>query len=217
MDHRISEEEKVLIVKYFGKDLKELDEEGFKLAAKEAKKTYHPDKFSQYDDDLVIEMAKERFQTIQLLGKKVESYLKIRAGIDEMPEENEDQATGYYTDGIDIDIMTTDKQLKYRIFGQPIIYRGDRSKIPGTKAKIFALEDYSPRVSAGFRDNVKVKLVFGTEDSVYEIVDWIFKHISGRTSSFVIENKLVNITPGEILQAIKREAHLELGPGNPGA
>lgn len=213
MEGKITEEDKSLIIKYFGKPLKELDQEGFQQALKEAKKTYHPDKFSQYDDELILEMAKERFQQIQKLEIKVTNYLKIKEQMGEDADITEEDGPdkGFYTDGINIDIMTTDKHLKYRLFNSPIIDRGDRVVIKGTKARLIALEDYSPRVSAGFRDNIKVKLSFGVEDSIYEIANWIFKHISGKTSSFVIENELVNITPGEILNAIKQEAHLELG------
>ncbi|MCI4667177.1 MAG: hypothetical protein MRZ79_03385 [Bacteroidia bacterium] len=213
MDGRISEEDKSLIIKYFGKALKELDSESFQEALKEAKKTYHPDKFSKYDDELILEMAKERFQQIQQLEVKVSNYLKVKEnmGEDTLVAEDDSPEKGYYTDGIMIDIMTTDKHLKYRLFNSPIIDRGDKAIIKGTNARLVALEDYSPRVSAGFRDNIKIKLIFGLEDSVYEIANWIFKHISGKTSSFVIENKLVKITPGEILNAIRGEARLELG------
>ncbi|MEO0898449.1 MAG: hypothetical protein AAFY71_18700 [Bacteroidota bacterium] len=162
-------------------------------------------------------MAKERFQAIQMLGKKVNNYLKLTAEFGEEGEGDlsDDQLpdTGYYTEGIRIDIMTTDMQLKNKIFRQAYIYRGDKVTIPGTKAKLYALADYSARASAGFRDNIKVQLKFGVEDSIYAIAEWIFKHISGRTTSFVIENKVVNITPGEILHAIRGEALLELGTG----
>jgi len=215
MEERITEADKSLIQKYFGKTLGELDQDSFQAALKEAKKTYHPDKFSHYEDELVVEMAKERFQQIQVLEKKIEAYLKIKDSIEGEGEDlsEEGPEKGYYTEGIHIDIQTTDKQLKYRIFKQPVIYRGDRVKIGQTGARLIALEEYSPRISAGFKDNVKVKLIFGVEDSVYEVVDWIFKHISGKTSSFVIEGKIIQITPGEILQAIKKEAFLELGEG----
>lgn len=213
MEGRITEEDKSLIIKYFGKPLEDLDQESFQEALKEAQKTYHPDKFSKYEDEVIIEMAKDRFQQIQALEIKVKNYLKIKSqlGEGEMETKEEGPDKGYYTDGISIDIMTTDKHLKYRLFNSPIIDRGDRAVIKGTKARLLALEDYSPRVSAGFRDNIKVRLVFGVEDSIYEIANWIFKHISGKTSSFVIENKVVKITPGEILSAIRSEAHLELG------
>lgn len=212
MNDRITEEDKVAIQKLFGKPLQELTAENFKEIQKEARKKYHPDKFTQYEDDLVQEMAKERFQQIEILGQKITQYLEVRGGVEEEPDMDEESQMGYVAEGIHIDIMTGDMQLKYRLFSQRIIYRGDKIKIPGTQAKLIALEDYSPRASAGFRDNIKVQLKFGTDDNVNTVVQWIFRHISGVTSSFVIEGQVVKITPLDILRAIKKEARYELGP-----
>ena len=109
-----------------------------------------------------------------------------------------------------IDIMTSDKTLKYQLFRTRIIYRGDKTIIPGTKAKIFALENYSG-ASSGFRENIKILMTFGEDDSITDIVHWLFRNISGRTSSFVIEGKVVKVDPYEMIQAIRKEARLELG------
>ncbi|MEL6627860.1 MAG: J domain-containing protein [Bacteroidota bacterium] len=212
MNERITESDKTAILKLFGKPLGEMTVESFKDLQKAARKKYHPDNFTHYEDELVQEMAKERFQQIEVLSKKIQEYFEVQGDLaPRETEEDEVQHVGYVADGIHIDIMTRDMQLKYRLFSQRIIYRGDKIKIPGTQARLTALEDYSPRASAGFRDNIKVRLTFEANDNVQTIVHWIFQHISGVTSSFVIESKVVKITPVEILQAIKKEARYELG------
>lgn len=206
---RLTSQDRELIQKYFGHPLEELSPEQFRALRKEIRKKYHPDNFSKFEDETVIELAKERFQQIEGLSLKVEQYLTTKDLIEPIEEDLPDQ--GYRAEGIKLDIMTTDGSLKFQLFRSPYIDRGDKVKIGSGKAKLIALESYAPRVSAGFRDNIKVKLAFGPEDSVQEIVSWIFQHISGRTSSLVIENKVVQITPYEIQQAIKQEARLELG------
>lgn len=213
MNQRLSPEELPLIKKLFGTDLKEITPEGFKDLLKEARKKYHPDNFSKFEDEVVQEMAKERFQQIELLGAKITEYLETRSSVDESPlaDAPADPNAIYVSEGMKIDIMTRDMTLKYQLFRRRIIYRGDKVKIPGTKASLLALEDYSPRVQAGFRDNIKVLLAFGETTDVREIVAWLFQHINGRTSSFVIEGKLVKVDPYEMLQAIRRESRLELG------
>lgn len=213
MSNRMSPEEMKLVQKLFGTDLKDLDQESFKDLLKEARKKYHPDNFSKFEDEVVQEMAKERFQQIEVLAGKITEYLETKASIgeEEMEAEAPDPNIIYVSKGMKIDIMTRDKTLKYMLFGRRIIYRGDKVKIPGTKASLVALEDYSPRIEAGFRDNIKVLLVFGETPDVREIVHWLFRHINGRTSSFVIEGKLIKIDPYEILKAIRQESRLELG------
>lgn len=207
--HHITPEDQQLIQKYYQKPLEELGLEEFRAIRKDIRKKYHPDNFSKFDDETVIELAKERFQQLEALGQKIEAHLTIQGEIEQADAELPD--VGYRAEGIKIDIMTTDPKLKFQLFRSRYIDRGDRVVIGSTKARLIALDNYSPRISAGFRDNIKVKLAFGPDDSIQEIVEWIFRHISGRTSSFVIENKVVQITPYEIQQAIKHEARLELG------
>jgi len=110
--------------------------------------------------------------------------------------------------------MTRHKELKFQLFGSALIFAGDQRKLPGTGARLIALEDYSPRLTSGFRDNIKVHLAFGPDSPLEAVVDWLFAHISGRTSTFVIEGKVVPVAPGPILAAIRRESRLELGSGD---
>lgn len=213
MNQRLTTEDLSLVKKYFGVDLKEISTDNFKDLKKAARKKYHPDNFTQFEDEVVLEMAKDRFQQVELLSGKIEDYLENQSEIDLQTERQDtvDPTAKFASEGMKIDIMTSDKSLKYLLFRSRIIYRGDKALIPNTGAKIFAMEDYSSRINAGFRENIKILLAFGEDDSIHEIVHWLFTHISGRTSSFVIEGKVVKIDPYEIRKAIQRESILELG------
>ncbi|MEO1448675.1 MAG: hypothetical protein AAFV07_04060 [Bacteroidota bacterium] len=213
MADRIQPEDHNNIQKFFGAELKALNMESFKAALRSARKKFHPDNFAKFEDETVMEMAKERFQTMEVLAAKVEAHLQHQAAFgDQEAEPAEGPNTGYTTEGIKLDIMTMDKQLKFVLFKSPVIYRGDYRKIPGTRARIISMEDYQPRMAAGFRDNVKIELRFGVEDPIQEIVHWLWRHISEKTSKFVIEGKSVSVNLDSIRKAIKQEARLEL-PG----
>ena len=206
---RITETDRERILKYFGKDLKELKEEEFKSLQKDARKKYHPDKFAHFEDETVLEMAKERFQEIERLGEKVEAYLAGQASVAGKEDEKGEEAYAYRSDGMRIDIMTQDANLKFVLFRSRYIERGDEVKIKGSRAKLIALEDYYNR-SAGFRENIKVHLAFGPDADLVKVTEWLFRHISGNTTSFVIEGKVVKVAPHEILNAIRKEAIKEL-------
>ena len=213
MSDRITPEDVSKIKKYFNLDLKEVDAEKLKDLQKEARKKYHPDNFSHLDDEVIMDMAKERFQDIERLTHKLAGYLKAGIDLEEamkaQPPKDWKVKEKYASEGMKIDIMTRDKALKYMLFNSRIIYRGDKMIIPGTNAKIFALEDYSGASSTGFRENIKILLTFGPDDDIKDIVHWLFRHISGRTSSFVIEGKVVKIDPYEIMKAIQKESVLQ--------
>ncbi|MEZ4824736.1 MAG: J domain-containing protein [Bacteroidia bacterium] len=211
--NRLTPEDLSNVKKYFGLDLETLSEESLKEAHKNARKKYHPDNFTKFEDETVIEMAKDRFQQIEILATRLEDYLKNRKQLDEW-QKQEGKPGGkvqYATEGIRIDIMTSDKNLKYQLFRTRIIYKGDYAVIPGTQARLISLLDFSSVAATGFRESIKVLLAFGTEDSISDIVQWLFSRISGKTSSFVIEGKVVRIDPYEIRKAIEKNTILELG------
>ena len=194
------------IRQWLGSDLSQLTEAGFGEALKAARKKFHPDNFAHLNDDSVTEMAKERFQELEKLAAKVRQHFQAMAG--ETTEE-----VRYASDGMALDIMTQDNTLKFQLFSSALIYENDQVRIPGTGARLVSRDNYLPRVSTGFRDNIKVFLAFGPTDSLDIVVQWLFRHISGRTSSFVIEGKLVPVEPAAILAAIRKEARKELGSG----
>jgi len=206
---RLTDQDRERIQKYFGKELSEITPDNFKELQREARRKFHPDNFAHFEDETVLEMAKDRFQEIEALSQKLEAYLSGDASAAAPPAEKEDPNVVYRSEGMNIDIMTTDTTLKFRLFRNRLIDRGDEVKIKGTQAKLIALEDYHNR-SAGFRENIKVMLTFGEQPDLMPVVEWLFRHISGVTSSFVIEGRVVPIEPYAILQAIRRESIKEL-------
>lgn len=207
---RITDQDRDRIQKYFGKELAEITADNFKALRKEAQRKYHPDNFAHFDDETVLEMAKDRFQEIERLSQKLEAYLSGDASAAPVASDLEaDPSVAYRSDGMDLEIMTSDADLKFRLFRSRLIERGDEVRIRGTKAKLIARADYDSR-SAGFRENIKLRLAFGPQQDLSDIVNWLFQHISGVTSNFVIEGKIVPVDPYAIRQAIRQESVKEL-------
>lgn len=208
MSDRLTAQDLEHVEKWFGARLEDIDAERFATLHKAARKKFHPDNFAHLDDETVLEMAKDRFQALEKLASKVLQHFEREAAPIQAAAER------YTSDGMALDIMTSDKTLKFQLFRSTTIYEGDKVSIPNTQAKLIARDDYLPRISTGFRDNIKLYLQFGPDDSMQDIVNWLFLHINGRSSNFVIEGKVVKIVPEEIYAAIRREARLELGPGS---
>ncbi len=210
-------QEKTEIQKIFGVPLEELTLENFKKIHRELRAKYHPDNFEHLDNEAVKEMATEKFQSIETLATKVEAWLT-----------NSQPATsGYQTDVADhlrpdaifaikslkIEILTSDKDLKYHLFGTH--YRwlqfGDSFKIPGTGASIVIDEDYAGR-RIGFQESVRMYLTFGEDDSIEDIVSWFYGKIEARASRLLIAGDAVEVDEQQIINAIKKESLLRLGP-----
>ncbi|MEZ4962401.1 MAG: J domain-containing protein [Saprospiraceae bacterium] len=209
--------EKEDIRKIFGKPLEELDLETFKKIHRELRSRYHPDNFEHLDNEAVKEMATEKFQTIEALSEKIEAWLT----------NSQPAGSGYQTNVSDylrpeavfaikrlkIEILTSDKDLKYHLFGTH--YRwlqfGDSFKIPNTKASIVIDEDYAGR-RIGFQESVRMYLTFGEGDSIEDMADWLFGKIQGRATSLLIAGNSVKVEPFEIVNAIKKESYLRIGP-----
>lgn len=209
---RITDQDRTRIEKYFGQPLDSITADNFKTLQKEARRKYHPDNFAQFDDETVLEMAKERFQEIETLSAKLEAYLSgdaSAAAKSPVEDPDADPHVVYRSEGMMLEIMTSDADLKFRLFRSRFIERGDEVRIRGTKAKLIAMADYHSR-SAGFRENIKLHLAFGPQHDLQAIVAWLFRHISGVTSNFVIEGKIVPIDPYAMLQAIRQESIKEL-------
>ncbi len=207
MPSRLTQQDLDKIRKWLGTNLDKLSEESFAAALKAARKKFHPDNFAHLDDEGITDMAKERFQELEELAAKVKQHLE-KVG-DQESESTHPQR--YVSEGMAIDIMTSDKTLKFQLFNSAMIYEGDKINIPGTAAHIISRDDYLPRISTGFRDNIKLFLAFGPDDPLQVVVEWLFRHINGRTSSFVIEGMVVPMEPLAILRAVQKEARLELG------
>ena len=209
--------EKEDIRKLFGMPLEEMNLEQFKKIHRELRGKYHPDNFEHLDNEAVKEMATEKFQTIELLAEKIEAWMNNSGPA----------ATGYQTDLADhlrpdavfavkrlkIEILTSDKDLKYHLFGT--YYRwlqiGDSFKIPNTKASIVIDEDYAGR-RIGFQESVRMYLTFGEDDSIEDMVDWFFGKIQGRATKLLFAGDAVDVDYQLIVNAIKKVSLLRIGP-----
>ncbi|MEL6676326.1 MAG: hypothetical protein AAFR61_29230 [Bacteroidota bacterium] len=214
MKDRLTSADLARIQKLLKMSLQDITEEKLQDLKKSARKKYHPDNFASYDDAVVQELAKERFQEIEELTAKIDLFLQSGQQLSDLQDnpqfEGYQEEAVYGTEGIQIEIMTREKTLKYQLFNRRVIYAGDSGIIPETNARLIALESHAGNVTMGFRDNIKTKLIFGPEDSVLQIVSWLFRRINGKTSSFVIEGKVVKVDPYEILKAIRKETLMEL-------
>lgn len=207
----LTQTEKEAIQKYFGKPIEELSEADFKQLRKQLRAKYHPDNFEKFEDQTVREMATERFQTIEKLAEKITQYFSQPSAITTIGEKIFHPAAQFAFDQLKIEIITSDKDLKYNLFGtfyRWLVY-GDTYKIPDTKASIIMDENHQG-TSIGFRETIRFYLTFGVEDAVEDLVDWLFSRIQGRASSLIIHGDIVNIDRDAMLRAIKKTTFLQI-------
>jgi hypothetical protein len=204
------------IEKYFGARWSDLDLENFKAIRNKLRAKYHPDKFEKFDDETVKEMAKERFQEIERLCEKMMNVLENNdlAGLSQSTSSDSflHPEAKYGYEGMQIDIRTGDKDMKYHLFGTQYrwIEMGEKFKIPGTNAFVIAEANYTGR-AVGYIETVRIYLSFGRSDSLDVIIDWLYFKIAGRALSLVIEGNVVKIDRSEMLLYIRRKSFLEIG------
>ncbi len=211
-------QEKEEIRKLFGQPLEQLDLDTFRKAHRELRSKYHPDNFEHLDNEAVKEMATEKFQVIESLAGRVEAYLS-----------GEKPAATTYASNVEdylrpdavfagkrlkIEILTSDKDLKYHLFGT--FYRwlqmGDTFKIPNTGGSIVIDEDYSGR-RIGFQESVRMYLTFGEADNIEDLVNWFYPKIIGRADKLLVAGEIIEIDSEKIVRAIKKETILRIGAG----
>lgn len=212
-DNPITAQDHKHIEKYFGKPLSELTEDEFRLIHKQLRQKYHPDNFAQFADETVLEMAKERFQTIEHLAEKIKFHLS-NPGTGGAQVEGENLRPQYAYSEMKIEIRTENKDLKFRLFGTRYrwLEKGDKFKVPGTAAWII-IDDGHVGTSIGFRETIRMYLTFGVNDSLEEIVNWLYKRIEGQASSLIVAGEVVQVDLHEMLRLIRRKSLLEIGPG----
>lgn len=206
--------DKAAIQKYYGQSLDELRPEEFNKIRKQLRAKYHPDNFEKFDDETIREMATERFQAIEALNQKIEWHFEGKLTAGASHERAFHPNAQYAFDKLKIEIITSDKDLKYHLFGtfyRWLVY-GDKFKIPDTKASIIIDEDHQGS-SIGFRETIRMYLTFDTTDSVDTIVDWLFQKINGRADSLIIHGDLVDAKYETMLRAVKQTTFLQIGPG----
>lgn len=206
-----SRREKEDILKYFRKSLGDLDQKEFEKRYKELRKKYHPDNFEKHADEVVQEMATAKFQEIERLGDKIKKFLSGATVEKESDDIIFDEDSKFAFEKMKIEIVTRDKDLKYKLFKTIFKYleRGDRQYIPGSGASIIIDEDHiNNRV--GFLESVKMYLTFGEEDNLDDIVTWLVERIEGSTFSLIIEGRKTAVNFLAIRMAIQRKALVQL-------
>ena len=217
MANPLTRHEKELIRKYFGMTIEELSPTAFKQKLKELRVKYHPDQFQKFDDETILEMAKEPFQEIQTLAEKIEAFHKGEnigtppGAKAKMKRDFMSPEALFATKKMKIEIKTSDKDLKYHLFGS--FYRwlqyGDTFKIPKTGGTIIMDEDHRG-TRIGFEEVVRIYLTFEEGEVVEDIVDWLVGKIAGRANSLIIGKELVDNDYQAILQSIKKQSFLRL-------
>lgn len=206
--------DKATIQKYYGHSLEELRPEEFQKIRKQLRAKYHPDNFEKFDDETIREMATERFQAIEELNQKIEWHFEGKLSKASSHERAFHPQAQFAFDQLKIEVITSDKDLKYHLFGtfyRWLVY-GDKFKIPDTKASIIIDENHQGS-SIGYRETIRMYLSFDTEDSVETIVDWLFQKINGRATSLIIHGDLVEVNFDAMLRAVKQTTFLQIGPG----
>ncbi len=207
-------QEKDKILDYFGESLEYLSSEDFEARLKELRLKYHPDKFAQYNDATIIEMAEEKFKEIESLSDKIKIYF-LNFEVDEkLEEENITESSSFAYNDLKIEIITDNTDFKYHLFRKH--YRslsyGERFHIPGTNAFLI-MDDHHEGKTIGFLEGIKLYLTFSETDSVEEIVAWLYLGIKGHAKYVIIENKKAAIDYVELLYAIKKKTVLSIGNG----
>lgn len=209
-----TEQEQQEIRELFGALPEQLDAESFKKTLRELRARYHPDNFEKFGDATVLQLATERFQRIEQLAEKMESWwngktqaLQPGPSAPGADQRILDPRARFAYREMKIEIRTGDKDLKYHLFGT--FYRwltmGDRFKIPDSQAFLIADEEHLGR-RIGFVESIRVYLTFEETDSVENISRWLFDKIEGRADALLIESELIPIDYEAILLAIKKRS-----------
>jgi hypothetical protein len=209
-----TEADKTAIQKYYGQSLEELRPEEFNKIRKQLLAKYHPDNFEKFDDETIREMATERFQMIEQLNQKIEWHFSGKLSAASAKDRAFHPNAQFAFDKLKIEVITSDKDLKYHLFGtfyRWLVY-GDKFKIPNTKASIIIDEDHQGN-SIGYRETIRMYLTFDTTDPVETIVEWLFEKINGRAGSLIIHGDVVDVSYDAILRAVKQTTFLQIGPG----
>ena len=205
----ISFPEKEAIRKYFGKPLEELSLQEFQRIRKELRSKFHPDNFEKFEDETVREMATERFQQIESLTEKMDTFFQgsLPAG---NPEFRAPGDVSYAFDNMKIEIITTDKDLKYDLFGT--FYRwlklGEKFKIPNTAEAFIIMDEDHRGVRIGYNETIRMYLTFGVNDAIEDIVGWVFHRIQGRAMSLLIHGQKIEVDYEAILAAVRKPSLL---------
>ncbi len=193
------------LLEIFGLRPEQLDSTVFREKLRDLRLRFHPDQFEKFGDEAVRQMATERFQRIERLAEKVDAWLKnVTPAAPAMP--NEGVPNGRYAySGLKIEIRTSDKDLKYHLFGT--FYRwltlGEHFKIPGAKTAYLIADEAHTGHRIGFVEGIRLYLTFGEDDSAPQIVEWLFTRIAGRADTVLVEGEPIEVDYHDLLRAIQ--------------
>lgn len=206
-DMRISETERKEIEDLFGMALEKMNMEDFESKLKSLRQKYHPDKFEKYEDEVVKEMASQRFKQVEKLAGKIRTHIQQGSHKAVQSDDFMHPLAKYAYDNMKIEILTKDKDLKYKLFktGYRWLERGDRYKIPGTAASLIMEEDHRG-MGIGFVESVKLYLSFGKTDVLEDVIRWLYERIEGHASGLIIEGKRIKVDFLQMVQAIKKQS-----------
>ncbi|RMG26061.1 MAG: hypothetical protein D6730_09795 [Bacteroidetes bacterium] len=216
MTGSFSEKELEEIRELYGQDISSLNQELFERLHKQLRQKYHPDKFEQYQDEVVKEMAHEKFKRLEALGSKIRAYLVSGASGPVNPTEDiyRPEARFAYND-LKIELITRNKDLKYLLFGMRYrrLIRGDRFKIPHTKEAYIIIDaDHAGR-SIGFNETIRMYLTFGQSDPLDVIIQWLYERIAGQAAALIINGERIPVELNAMRQHIRRTTFLGLDGG----
>lgn len=217
----LTNKDKELVQKYFEQSLESLDLETFKKVRNQLRLKYHPDKYEKYEDEVVKEMMLEKYQEIESLCLKVKEYLDSKTDetthnppISAEEEIFMQQNAQFSYEGMSIEVITSDKDLKYHLFGTYYrwLEKGDKFRIPNVKDAYLTIKADYKGINIGFTESIKMYLTFGVNDSVADIVDWLYLRIVGRANALLIEHARIPIEINEMNKYIRKKAFLQLAP-----
>jgi hypothetical protein len=213
----LSKQEAQSFIKYFETPLEEISSDDFEKKKKKLKLKLHPDQKDAHEDEEYADFINNRFVKFQGLCEKGEAYLyNKKEGIAAYGSEEaflQDDAV-YSADGLPIQVITRDKNLKYHMFGSRYrwLERGEKYPIPKTDAFIRIEEDYRGS-GVGFSEYIKMYLSFGNTQNLEPIIDWLYDRIKDKATGLIIKGKRIDIDKFQMGIFIKKSTFLQLNSG----
>lgn len=211
MSTPLSQSELDTFRKYFKVDLREIDQETFEKARKKLLLKYHPDRFEN-ESEVAKELAEDKYKEIEALAEKAKPFIGEGAPVayGDMEDFMRPDAE-YGAEGLIIEVITRDKDLKYEIFGS--FYRrlehGDKYPIPKTDAFI-RIEDNHRGNAIGFNEFIRMYVSFGRTAEIQRIIDWIYEKIHRKADGLIINKQRIAIDKTEMGRFIRKTTFLAI-------
>jgi len=208
----LSRDERLLFEKYFEVAYETIGVDEFKRKRKALRAKYHPDRYVLHEAE-VRKQAQEIYIIIDRLSVRAAQHILERSESSDTDESSE-HVKSYASEGLYIEIITRDRDLKYEMFGTFMkwLEAGEYFTIPGTQAELFSTQRHRGS-SMGFVETIKVYLRFSEKDSVADINDWLYSKIKDRASALLIAKERIAINRTEMERLIRRKTLIQIGNG----